>query len=335
MAKLNLSSLTASKMIVHEISHRGLTKSDDCSLFPKPVQDFFVGRTQFALKFAFSVVADTTSSSPVQGLVSDLLAHPKKLIVQPSKDIADHLFTVHRQTHSEGLVCVLRCEIASGPVIAIIKLEKSDGVRAVFDTTAKRFDIDVIDDLLFTKNTNLYKVAFFTLHSGKVVGLLTDNQTSKYAIPANYFLREFLGCKLRDDPEVITKKFFEVALMFINALPNPETQAKYATALNAEMNSAHGTVVPAAFAKDHMVLSDRAPFLAAVDEAGIASKNPFTKDTAQILTKIRRIRFVFEDGSDVSAAPASIENGTVKVEQGDGDKTRLQIEEKLTETRGS
>ncbi len=64
-----------------------------------------------------------------------------------SQVMANHLFGLQTLAHSEGLLCVLRCELGAQHAIAITKLELERGVRAELQTSAtgqQHFVIEVI-----------------------------------------------------------------------------------------------------------------------------------------------------------------------------------------------
>jgi hypothetical protein len=336
---LDLKVFKVGELVVHQLPKRGQPAetgilSDRASPLVPKVQHFFEERVRLAFDLVATPITFLDASpSPVPAIIQDLLAEPTKSFVPGSQAIAARLFELQNKIHSEGLLCVLRCKVGPKHALATIKLEHELGVRAELQGAEGElhFAIQIIDDLMLTNKTKVFKVALF-VQDGGVEACLCDNQSPDHA-PAEYFLTQFLGCARVAKPEVVTQKFFQTAERFFNGLSDAERQTRYNTALIAEMNRTAGSVSARGFARDNLEQADRRPFLAAMTDAHIPLAS-FHKNLDLIRNRVRRIRFSFEGDVDVSAPHERMQDKTVRVKTAARGKTNPQVEAKLTTVKG-
>lgn len=158
----------------------------------------------------------------VAGLVSD----PAEL-VPASQAIAQRLYETQDGRNPAGILVVARAQ----PCVGILKLEHEKGVQAEQSRDADGqivFRVILHDDLLLTEKTAVFKSAVFRRRSdadATMVAEASDLQNQRDL--AGFFLAEFLGCRLVDDPPEATRKYFDAAETFVNAaVSDPEKRAR-------------------------------------------------------------------------------------------------------------
>ena len=342
----DLTFLKVTRLIIHELPKRGMSPTDGVltdteSPLTKEVRHFFEERIREALASKGIPIGITElHSSPVPDCVKKLLCQSHVRFVRESQTIAEHFFCIQTGVHSEGLLCIAECTIKTAAAIAIIKLELEEGVRAELRGTTGQthFEILVVDDLMLTKNTKVFKVALFSLQDGlkfeDVEARACDSQRARAQLIAEYFLDQFLGCHLLDEPDIMTKKFLETAEVFINTqIKDPVIQARYQNAVLAELNSNSDTVHARAFVDVHMDSTHRKAFLGALGEAEVATTG-FGKDVKLIRSKIVRMRFEFDGGISVLVPPQRL-NESVTVKQVPDGRTQLAVLARLKKVKGA
>jgi hypothetical protein len=337
---VDLKSFKVVSLAVHQLPKReegddARILSDVESPLDARISRFFEDRVRKALDLAASPIEFLdVPESPVPAQVTDLLTSPTKDFIVPSQVIAKRLIEIRNRLHSEGLLCVIRCKLGALHGLAIIKLEHELGVRAGLQGAdgARHFQIEIIDDLMLTNKTDVFKVALFTKPNGSD-SFICDNQSAANA-PAKYFLKDFLGCQRLANPDVLTQTFFQAAQKFIGTIQDGEKIARYATALVAEMNKTSSVISPKAFARGNLEPGDRSPLLEAIKAVNVPLAS-FQKDTALIKNSIQRIRFQFADVDvDVFVPPDRLKDETVKVSKGPKGKTKLRVEATLKKAKG-
>ena len=170
------------------------------------------------------------------------------------------------------------------------------------------FNLEHLRDLMLTQKTKVFKVGLFvqmgnTLES--IDGAVSDNQRGYYPTTevADFFLKRFLGCKLREAPEITTKRLFQATEDFIrDVISEPEVKARYEIALLAELSSEAKTFAPRSFADRYLRVADRQVYISFLADVEIAPQ-PFDKDTDLIDTHLKRIQIDFESGIGVLGKP--------------------------------
>lgn len=226
---------------------------------------------------------------------------------------------------SGGLLVVLEGMHGQSTVLSVLKLEKEEGARAASAKVEGKttYSVEYLKDLFLTGRTRVFKVAVFTLsEENRVTGWVSDPQ-SKGSEIADFFLETFLECRLVNDPKVATRSFHAEAERFINEqVSDPEKKMRYETAVIAELNGNAIEVNLHTFANNNLEVEDRAPFVSALQEAGVEAA--FVKDIQLVRSRIRRVQYEFEAGVKVSC-PADTPDGVVKVTGYDDGRTEMQI----------
>jgi hypothetical protein len=348
MGTFDLGRLKVERIIVHSIPRHFAnatqtpstpTLSEVESPLDQTVKNYFREKMAEALgTAAFGVELDSASTSPVPGWIRSQLGSNPADFVTTSQELAKHLHQAQTGINSEGLLVVSRVKIEGRAGFAVMKLEREQGtrVRPTKVNGHPTLSVDHIRDLMLTGKTRVFKVGLFAHQAGPstpIDGLVCDKQKRQQTTVAYFFLERFLGCKLKDLPEVTTSRFFEAAQTFINEeVAEPETRARYQVALLGELNSNRPAVAPSAFAAANLDTADRAPFLQEVAAAGVGTA-AFPKDTTLISPKLRKLQWSFASGINVLASPDRIGQELTLEDMADG-RTRLEVTDQLNHVRG-
>lgn len=159
-----------------------------------------------------------------------------------SQEMARHLYLCQKGNSPEGLLTVCEVDVAGHRGLAVLKLEREQGARVELANTSggRTFSVQHLRDLMLTERTKVFKVGLFVQTGADLAsidGAVCDTQKSYDGTVAHFFLEQFLGCRLREKPELTTKRFFEATERFINEqVTEPEKKAQYQVALLAELN---------------------------------------------------------------------------------------------------
>lgn len=348
MVAIELSLLEIDSAIVHDVPVRragadsgGPTFSEIDSELSQDLRNYFREKIVGSLaQAAFEVAFDPAAGSPVPTLVTSVLEGSAETIIQPSKDMAKHLYVSQTGVNPAGLLTVIQGRLNERRAVAILKLEREDGVRVLQGERQglPTFDIQAIHDLMLTQNTKVFKVGLFLepSNSGDAVeGLVSDKQRG-YAPTtevADFFLKRFLGCILLLAPEVMTRRLFDAAEKFINeTVLAPEDKARYQIALMAELGSQDTQFRPRRFAEHQLNVQHRQPFIAALAAEQLPA-NVVAKDTKLVASQLRKLRMDFDSGVLLIVPPAAV-GEQVQVTELDDGRTHVDIRDHLKQVGG-
>ena len=130
-------------------------------------------------------------------------------LIETSKAVAQHLFNAQQNVRSSpGLLVVASGTVDTGACLAVLKLQKQEGLNLerVGSSGAETYSLEHLKRLMLTNDTRVFKVALFeadgVVDPDDVHALVSDKQ--RFSSPekrmADFFLKGFLGCRLRDDP---------------------------------------------------------------------------------------------------------------------------------------
>jgi hypothetical protein len=334
-------------LIVHDVPRRRVhgaseepTLSDAENDLNTDLRNFFKERITTTLSSAaFDVIFDRASTSPIPDLVQTYLGNLDAGYVDTSKEMANHLYNSQTAVNSPGRLTVVSGTIEDRPCIAILKLEKEEGVRVRYSTARglTTFNIEHLRELMLTEATKVFKAALFRQTNGVVEtieGRVSDNQRGydPRTEVATFFLKTFLGCELKQAPDVSTKRFLEAAQEFINErVGDPEKKARYHGAVLAELNSQRNHVDVRDFVQTHLERPDRAAFETGVRSAGVTQRR-FRKDVSLVRGHIRQTALDFASGISMMGRPEVIEE-RVHLEEVQGG-TRVEFVDELMQVRG-
>ena len=341
----NLRRLSVEELIVHDLpkklSRRVLRESPDVSSeepvfsqVPSPVNEgimnFFHDKITATIgsDAAFDVVFDPLSDTTIELLMNEyFLNNDNKTRIGITQQIAQHLYDIQNASNSSGLLLFVRCNDETQTVLSILKVEREEGVRVRQKTSVDglmTFDVEHIRDLMLTRKTKLFKIVLFYLEDEIVKGIICDQQRGYYDKDiADFFLSDFLGCKLTEAPQILTKSFFENTQKYINErIESPEDKGALLNHLISEMTSHNSTLSPSAFALRSLPTDKRDEYIQFMCENG-ASTNNFSKQVNLIESKLKKIQYDFGSGIavygpkeaiDSKSTVTNLNNGEVKLE---------------------
>lgn len=347
---LDPSRFLVQKLVIHEVPRRPasgqggspLILSDIESDLTTEIRNFFQEKIRTSLGLAsLEVVYDPEMASPVPGLLQSCLARERApSFIERSKGMAGHLYNCQTAVNTPGLLTVIEGTLAAQRSVAVLKLEKEEGVRVeqMRRSGQMTFSVEHLKSLMLTGRTRVFKVGLFT-RSGDTSrsdhGLVSDNQRGYYATTgvADFFLRQFLGCKLRERPAVTTKNFFDATERFINEeIADPVEKTQLQTALLAELGSNRPVIHPQAFADNHLRVDQRQPYIDYISAASIPVRE-ITKDNVLIAAHLKKIQMRFASGIAVVAPPDAFDRQLTVQPLQDGN-TSVQIRDRLEDVKG-
>jgi 37-kD nucleoid-associated bacterial protein len=349
---MNVTSFRIADTIIHEITDRVLAPPRDPELvlstavspLDDDLREYFQGRIAESLRLAaFPVIADPDRSSPTPELVHQQLTDSGADFVETSRAVAEHLFKAQESVRSSpGLLVISIGTLDSGPALAILKLKRQEGVN--LERTGARgaetYSLEHLRRLMLTNDTRVFKVALFeaagVVEPDDIYALVSDKQ--RFSSPekrmADFFLRDFLGCQLRDDPAQATSNYFVRGEKFFNErIASPEKRARYHRAMVANLTSQATSVVPRTFAREHLEDGDRQAFLDFL-RAGDVSLSQFQKDTELIDSRLREEEYVLQSGIRVRGTQVAFDEHT-EITERDGEFLEMLITDRLQSVKGA
>jgi hypothetical protein len=348
---MDVNSFSIDDAIIHEITDRVLAPPAPAQLVlsnaPSPLdpdlKNYFQNRIAESLRLAaFPVVADADRSSPTPALVHEHFDGGGAGFVEISKAIAQHLFDAQARVRSSpGLLVIATGRLNSGKGLAILKLQKQEGVNVERSgsTGQETYSVEHLRRLMLTNDTKVFKVALFEAvgvsGADEVYALVSDKQ--RFSSPekrmANFFLKDFLGCRLRDDPAQTTSSYFLRSERFFNEqISDPEKRARYHRALVTDFTSQANTLNPRTFSEHHLDEEDRASFLAFVRDGNLATAQ-FPKDLDLIEARLKEKEYVLESGIRVRGTQVALDDHAAIAH--DGEMLEMVITDRLQSVKGA
>ena len=247
--------------------------------------------------------ADTASPIPpgIRSLTSKCTSEE---FINISRAMASYLFEQQSGQISSGLLCVAYVMCGDIPGVAIMKLEREKGAKLdlVTQGSVQTFSMDVLNDLVLTDGTRLFKAALFLKDGEEFRAAACDQQNApiQHLSIADFWLR-FLGCKFVQSPALATRDWFEATVRFVNQhVEDPVEKNTLYEHLASELKSNRTTVAPRKFLEEYVKKDLRQPYTEALQEGGM-SLNRFPKDTSEIAAKLKRKAFYTVNGVAVTA----------------------------------
>lgn len=345
---LNLRRLTLERIIIHDVPRRvrGRQIAPLFSEVESPLEGpegdalrvFFRDRIVEATnsRYAFDVVFDPDTSSPVPDLVGRWLTGEELNFVSMSKALAQHLFDSQTGISPSGLVTVIDCRLGQSPGLAVLKLEREEGVRLEQAEVQGRptFNMELIRNLMFSKRTRLFKLGLFILKDDEIIGAACDNQRGYFeqSEVADFFLSKFLGCMLAEAPSVTTKHFFEALTEYINVkIDDPVQRSESMTHLVSELRNQARTISPQDYVQLHFPPEHRQPVLEHLASKRVAPQ-AFRKDLTQVNSHLEKYVLEFSSGIMV-LANRDVYQERIRVSQTEDGLTRAEITDQLKRIR--
>ncbi|MGG6265431.1 nucleoid-associated protein [Leptolyngbya sp. AN03gr2] len=345
--RIDLGRLNIERLIVHEIPEKQsdslpyLSLSEVESTLTQAHKNLFSQKLSGSLSAsAFDVVLDATSESPIPKQIFKNLEDSDDNFVDMSIKMAQRLYDSQTGINPSGLLTVIQGRVGKKRVVAVLKLEKDEGVRATpLQLEGKNtFDLEQIRDLMMTGKTKVFKAGIFWQAGNtfdSIQGIISDKQRGSVGnnAVATFFLKSFLGCRLQEAPKLTTKKFFEASEKFINSeVDDPAKKAKYEISLLALMNNQEDTIRPKHFVEQNLEVRDRQRLIKYLDESDVPT-DTFPKDVELIQNSLKQVCMKFSSGMVVLAPPHVIEE-RVRLEEAEDGSTHVEFSDQLSELRG-
>ena len=335
-----------SDVVVHDVPKKSALDAEIAITFSEaPLADldderrnYFTERIKDTLvNRGFAVVHDSATKSSVPGEVLALLSSPAA-VVDRSAQLARALYNTQTRVNTAGLLVVMTGNIKKRAAIAILKLQRQEGMRMEQKKVGgkRTYSARVFRDLMLTEGTRVFKASLFQA-TGKSVatlrGVVSDDQRGNDpdVEVANFFLSTYLGCKLEEEARVMTKRFYEGSRAYFETIADPERRLDYIAAVAARLKSTATTVMPSEFANEFLKTEDRQPFVEELAGRGVPDA-PFDKDNSLVERRLARTTITTTRKVRISGA-VDVLNEIVKYEAPSGTKSgRIIIEDTLLTT---
>lgn len=255
----------------------------------------------------------TASPVPVQARLLTANSFDRKRFIDGSRELANYLFEQHTKATSPGLLCVIDGVSAGNPAFVLMKLERERGAQLELSGKEgeKTFSMSVLNDLVLTDGTRLFKSAMF-IRTGA-----GDDDFKAQACEGQYhvfsaddlakFWMRFLGCGFVVEPRVATQRFFESTLEFISTVvTEPVVKATIYEHLQSQMKANNRTFAPQNFIQDYVPEEYQEPYREYLGEAKIPLTQ-FRKDVSDIEKSLERKLYKTKKGGMISV-PTNVDD---------------------------
>jgi len=311
-----IAGLVIKRVIFHDVPRniKGQDKAPVLSDMPTPVDgeraEHLRTRIRRALgsRSAYGIEFNPQSPSPIPDLIRQhtLKTRTEAQFVKTSQTMANYLYEQQVGASSAGLLAILDARIGAQHAIVILKLEREEGAQLEPSTHGKKktFNMSVLDNLVLTGGTKLFKNALFLRtgpHEQNFAAIACDNQRSFAAtIAMAQFWQKFLGCKLCEEPRITTKNFYEAAVEYINTkVSDPVEMTDIYEHIVSELKSQKHTLSPKAFIEDYIPAPHRQAFEEHLIERHIKLQQ-FTVDNTEIARRLKRRTYYTSKGASVT-----------------------------------
>jgi len=246
--------------------------------------------------------------------------HTSVEFIAMSRELANYLFAQHTGATSSGLLSVMQVIVGPKNGLAILKLERQEGAEIKFSgEEGKRvFDFDVFENLILTDKTRLFKSALFVrtgAGDNDFDSSGCDSQGPGTSEDVARFWLTYLGCQLEEEPRVSTRKWFDASLAFANEqIADAVAKNTFYEHIHSELKSNRRNVSPKQFIEDYISPALRVPYKQFLEEHKV-SLQAFTKDIAEVKTRLRRKALHTSHGISVTVPEDEERLVTVKAEQ--------------------
>jgi 37-kD nucleoid-associated bacterial protein len=338
------------RLIAHEIITRKAAGMDSVSptyskqITPLPLQ----ARKSLEARVLSSLLTDRSClemelvNLGPESLITQIIAcidSDEDGFILPSQEIAELLWKAQRSPRIPGGVIIISSGITGiegKKFLCIVKAEKDTGFTK--KTTNGNIDLDFVTDLLLTNSKQLLKVAIFIKESD-------ENEFTIFAadpllrmqdgrINAEYFVRDFLGCKVANTAKVQTKKFYDATLNVITDLNIPEpTKYELIESFSAYMKGNDLIVSPSDFAAGYIPTVElREEFTSKFTSRFnlIDPEEPINKDNTLLEARLKKNVLIFDNKVKISGPSDSADAIEILKGNEDDDFVTVRIHGKLT-----
>lgn len=333
-AALEIKTIIMHQVLAGTAQQTGPQLSDAPTNITENDRVFIQERIRKALPKDARPICEERDLSPVPVMIKSYLQKTDTDAVSISQEIARKLQTAQHSVSPGGIFLFADATLDDKNALLIAKLEHQEGVRATPKTRDDghvTFGIQFLRDLLFTRNSRVFKVALFVaedIDDGMLAGILVDQQMTGSSV-AQFFLSSFLGCRLAERADLLTERFYGGAQSYINGISDPEKQAKYEVALLSELQSQKPALSVQDFASQHLDIEDRDNFTHTMSGSGVPTRT-FDKNIELIKRRIAKVKINTESGVTVLAPTESLESGVVSVEGNVNELATITVHDRLT-----
>ena len=322
----HLSELDISRTVFHDIPNkqvrRGATLelSDVETVLDVTNRNLLRGKLVGGLRsYGYPIVVDTSIQSPVPPIVDRNLSGAGQDFVGASRYIAQFLYDKQPPSSLSGVLVMAECRLQSHRALALIKLEQVAGSIPTphVDRGLRRLDLEYASKVVLTEKVRVLKAGLFVSEGAGIngiSGLVVDAQIRdrQRRVAADYFLKQFLGFKLQDDPAQLTKKCFDVVSRWIDTcVEDIQDRFHYRTSLRSEMLRGVNTLNLEQFAIEYLELHHRSSFIGYMASEGVPTHR-FLKDLKRISHNLRHTQTEVADGIQI-VARAGIPSGQISM----------------------
>jgi 37-kD nucleoid-associated bacterial protein len=317
MARINpdLSSLVIRRVIFHDVPNNPKREAKQPTLAEDETKIDAIHRSHLKTKLtrvlssshAYPVNFELNSPSKVPAFVREFTEGASRVdFVEVTQQIALQLFDRQHGGISPGLLCAIDVTSNSLRGLVLMKLEREEGAQIELKQHGgkKAFDMSVLDNLVLTQGTRLFKSAYF-LRTGKgddsFKSLSCDSQhgVTDSSDMSQFWLR-FLGVKTKVAPRVATQQFYDSALQFFNDyVTDPVVKNDLYEHLQSQMKSEKRSFEPLVFVREFVPRDYQQTFKEHLESQSIATSS-FTKDLSDISTRIKQKAYLTARGARVS-----------------------------------
>ncbi len=257
---------------------------------------------------AYPVRFVVDSASPVPQAVREYTAGSGSAakFVKMSQLLANYLFALQGGAMSPGLLTVIDVVADGRPGIVLMKLEREAGAQLQMITRhgKRSFDMSVLDNLVLTDGTRLFKTGMF-IRVGKgdddLKSAVCDSQ--RHVVTPDdvaRFWRRFLGVTVIEEPRVATERFFTSVTDFIREwVTDPVAKNDIYEHLHSEMKSKQKAFMPKKFLQDYVSEDYRKPLEQFLKERNVALVK-FEKDLSDLGSRLKRRLYTTDKGATVT-----------------------------------
>jgi len=310
----NFQTLLIGRVIFHDVprnprhAHTEPVLSEAPSpLDPPRVQHLKAGAIRtLQSKHAYPIKLDEQSGSPLPALIRQFLStrRTEAGFIDASVAMARYLHGQQTGASSDGLLTIMECVSDGRPCMIVLKLEREAGAQLnQANIGGKRtFTMDVMQNLVLTDGTRLFKSAMFVLLAdGNLDGISCDDQRSQgFGDAMAQFWRRFLGAEYLHDPRIQTQDFFNATMEFVNyKIEDPAQKADLYDHLLSELKSEKKNFSPKAFIDDYVPADLKDDFEEHLAEKDIPLRQ-FKVNTTNIINRLKRRLFRTSRGATIT-----------------------------------
>lgn len=251
----------------------------------------------------------TDKESPIPGHVVDFFTGGGVNFVAASADMARHLYLTQKGISNEGILVLIEGALSQGTTagkcLVVLKLEPSEALTVdptTDDEGRQTFSVQV-HEVAFEKKARVFKAALFTRTKtlADLRGYVSDPQLGRAGLHDNEvadFFLEFLGCKLRETADRLTKRFLEHVDAFADSIDDANLRQRFVIAGMTEIDSNAETIDPKDFAERHLPPALQDDFLGRLRHPD-GSVPLIAKDKSLVRTRVDNVLAEFEGGMKV------------------------------------